>query len=486
MTSLLTHLPALQIFIPIFFGFMIALVRSKKFASTIFKAASFLSFIVSLCIYTRFAENGIVSYNFGGFSNYVGIVFKIDQLNLPILLLANLLLFTVSALLLSRDDNLEYPIYSLMLVSYSAIFGILMTGDLFNLYVFLELYSIASAGLFAFGSGRKQFSAAFYYLVINTIAATLILLAIGFLLAMSGNLNMEHVQLGLQGSYNSRIVMAGSVLFAIGAICKSAVFPVHFWALSVYEQANSRIFLLLGALSTNVGFYILIRFAYFVVEYQKFFITYNIQILLQILGIMSVLFGSIMAYFEKDFRKVLIFSSVASAGYFAVLFSIPEADALQYACIYNLTDAILKIVMIVIATEQEALGGMGNVRKASKTLLFFTIINIMSSAGLPITMGFFNKIHFLRISLYSTNIAILVITLLASIFAVFYYYRLTHNLLFDEYVENEKNKLSVNRRMLLFIAIFTFISYLLLVYNNSMLNFYSKITDIIFIAADGS
>ena len=474
MTAFLKHLPALQIFIPIFSGFFVALCRNRKFASVIFRIASMFSLIVSLYLYRKFAADGIISYNFGGFSDYAGIVFKIDQLNLPILLLANFLLFTTSFLLIKQADLFSYSFYALILISYSAIFGILMTGDLFNLYVFLELYSISSAGLFALGGSREQFSSAFYYLVINTIAATFILLGIGFLLAVSGNLNMQQVQISIQGMYESKIIMAGCVLFAMGAICKSAIFPAHFWALSVYRQANPTIFLLLGALSSNIGFYILIRFAYFVTDYQKFFITHNIQLLLQILGIMSVIFGSISAYFEKDFRKIIIFSSIASSGYFAILFSITEADALQYACIYNLTDAILKIVMIVIATEQEKLGGIGNIRKISKPLLFFTIISIISSAGLPITMGFFNKIHFLRIALYSTNISIFILTMLASIFSVLYHYQLIHRLLFDEYIENQQNKLYVRKRVILFIAIFTFISYLLLVYNDSLLNFYSK------------
>jgi multicomponent Na+:H+ antiporter subunit D len=474
MSDILNHLPALQIFFPLFFGFVIALARNNHFASIMLKFVASISFLISAMIYFKFLSNGSVSYNFGGFSDYYGIVFKIDQLNLPIILLSSFLLFTASLLILTTKDGLEYSAYALILICYSAIFGILMTGDLFNLYVFLELYSIASAALFALGRDREQYSGAFYYLIINTIAATFILLAIGFLLAAGGNLNMEYIKLSIAGGYGSKIIMAGCVLFAMGAICKAAIFPAHFWAISVYNNANPRIFLLFGALASNVGFYILIRFAYFVVDYQKFFLTYNIQILLQIIGIMSVLYGAFMAWVAKDLRKIVIFSGISSVGYLAILFSVPETDALQYACIYNLTDAILKIILIVVATERERLGSMGNMREASKTLMFLTIIAIISAAGMPISMGFFNKIHFLRIVLYSTHYMVFALSLVASVLAIFYYYRIIQQLLFER---EDGERLHVSGKTNIFIAIFTFIGYFLLIYNGSLLDFYARFFD---------
>ena len=481
MEKILNHILALQILIPIFSGFIIALIKKPNIPLYLFRFASFLSFISSIIIFISVNQTGSMDYAFGGFTNNIGIVFRIDYLNAPLIFLTNLLLCSAAFLIFDKNDKFTNFVYSLILISYTGIFGILLTGDLFNLYVFLEIYSLASAALFACG---RNFTAAFYYLIINTIAATLILLSIGFLLAATGHLNMTEIYNALVNHYNSKIIMAACVIYAVAVICKSSIFPMYFWSVQAYEKANAKIWLLLSAISSNIGIYLLVRYGYFVVDYQKFFISYHIQLLLQTLGIGSVIYGCVMAYLETNFRKIIIWSSVASMGYFAILFSILEADAFCYGWVYNITDTILKISLIAIVILHEEMGSFGYIRKDSILLKSLVVISIISSLGLPITMGFFNKLHFLRITLYSTHQIIFIISIFASIFAVSYHYRIIHNLMFDE-LKTSPNPIFLNWRFKLFIAFFTILSYVILLYNDYMLSYYSQITDIIF-ASDGS
>ena len=460
---LIQHLPALQIFVPFFGGFLIAILKSRK----IFFLSCVICLMISIQILRHILTYSVFAYSFGGFNSFAGVEFIIDSINAPLLLVANIVLFGTATIM--RD--IDYKNASLGLICYGAIFGILMTADIFNLYVFLEIYSITASILFVMNGVGPQNG--LRYLIINTIAATLILLSIGFLLASSGNLNMFYMKMALVGKYGNKLIMAGCVLFAIGALCKALIFPLHFWIVAVYENSKNLLLLLLTPISSAIGFYILIRFAYFAVDYQKFFAV--MQNLMQIIGGVSLVISAIIAFMQTDLRKTMIWSAVNSSSYLLILFSIPEADALQYASLYLTTDILSKFLIfyMVLHTEETYKNSRWN-------FMLFCLI-LLNSAGIPLSIGFFNKIHFLRIALYSTPVPIFCCAIIASTISVMYHYNILHLFLFNNASDdNERVEKGNNLLGKYVIGLIVLLLYIIILYHGLCLEFYAQSTNVIF------
>ena len=317
---ILNNSPALIPLILLGAAILIPLVAMKRkwIAYPVAVFASFLSVLVSIYNIFRVLKEGTIRYFFGGWDPPIGIEYVLDHLSAFITITINVVAFFVlihSKKVVEGDiSQKQSPYYSLVMLMLCGCNGIVLTGDLFNLYVFLEISALAFYGLIA--SGEKQSSvAAFRYLIMGTIGASFYLLGVGFLYTITGSLNMADVKNILPAIQNEPTVFIALCLMIAGMGIKMAVFPMHGWLPDAYTYAPSSSSALIAPIGTKIGAYVILRIMFFV--FGVGFVTKILPVadVLCWLAAIGIIFGSVMAIAQKELKRMLAYSSVAQIGY---------------------------------------------------------------------------------------------------------------------------------------------------------------------------
>jgi len=228
------HLPALQVVVPLISAPAIVLVRRHRAAWVIATLASWAALAMAIAIAVRVADTGTISYAIGSWPPPWGIEYRVDQLNAFVLVLMSLVgalvmpyaKVSVAAELPEEQEYLFFAMYCLCL---AGLLGIAITGDAFNLFVFLEISSLSSYVLIALGRRRQALAAAYQYLVMGTIGATFYVIGVGLLYLMTGTLNMADIAERLAGVTELRPLVAALAFITVGVGLKLALFPLHQW-----------------------------------------------------------------------------------------------------------------------------------------------------------------------------------------------------------------------------------------------------------------
>ncbi|MDH5683837.1 MAG: proton-conducting transporter membrane subunit, partial [candidate division WOR-3 bacterium] len=222
-------------------------------------------FILSLFVLFKIANEKSIIYFVGGWRPPFGITLVLDGIG------AFLLVIITGIGLLSSFFSIDYmnrfaakhKFYALFLLMIAGMAGISMTGDLFNMFVFIEIAAIASYALVAFGTEHEELEAAFKYMVMGEIASLLILLSIAVIYASTGTLNMADISLVIHNHQGQALVIFPSILFIIGFGLKAALVPFHSWLPDAHPSAPAPISAMLsGVLIKVLGVYGLIRIFY--------------------------------------------------------------------------------------------------------------------------------------------------------------------------------------------------------------------------------
>jgi len=263
--TLADHLPVLVVIVPLLAGPLCVLAERSRAAWALALVASWLSFAMALLLVQQVSEAGTLVYQLGGWEAPWGIVYRIDTLAAYVLLIVS----AIAALVLVAakesvareiEERHHARFYGAYLLAFAGLMGIVATGDAFNVFVFLEISSLASYALISMGRDRRALTAAFQYLVMGTIGATFILIGIGFLYMMTGTLNMQDLAARLPAVADTRAVRAGFAFLTIGIGLKLAMFPLHLWLPNAYTYAPSVVTAFLAATATKVAVYTLLRF----------------------------------------------------------------------------------------------------------------------------------------------------------------------------------------------------------------------------------
>jgi len=276
------HAAALLIVAPLMLGGICAFMPNGKTAWVITILASVASLLCALVLLADVNLNGPVSYALGGWAPPLGIEFRVDGLNVLFLLLVTVIgvlaaifsLPTVEAEILVAKRALFYAAH---LICLAGLCGVAITGDAFNLFVFLEISSIATYVLVALGGtrDRRAFPAAFNYLIMGTIGATFYVIGVGFLYAATGTLNIADMAQKLSEIGSNRTVEAGYAFIVVGLGVKAAMWPLHQWLPNAYSYAPSFVTMFLSATATKVALYALIRMTMTVFSPDFTFMTMN-------------------------------------------------------------------------------------------------------------------------------------------------------------------------------------------------------------------
>lgn len=357
--------------------------------------------LLSVNIMDTVVNGGAVRYRLGGWEPPWGIEYAIDHLNAFMAIIVSFISFIV-AIYSKKSIEQELPadkvpyFYTIYLLLTVGLLGITVTGDVFNIYVFLEISSLAGYALIAIGDDRASI-ASFNYLIMGTIGACFYLLGVGYLYIVTGSLNMSDLARLLPDMYHSKVVQAAFAFFTVGVAIKIALFPLHTWLPNAYTHAPSTVSAFAASTMTKVGAYIMIRIMFTV--FQPHFSTEIIPMaaMLGWAAAVAVICGSILALAQTDVKRMLSYMLVSEVGYIVMGVSAGNRDGFSGAVLHILNDAFmmaclfLAVGAIVYKTGTRNiydLGGFG--RKMPLTTAAFSVAAV-SMIGIPPTAGFFSK-----------------------------------------------------------------------------------------------
>ena len=325
--------------------------------------------------------------------------------------------------------------------------GILVTGDAFNLFVFLEISSLATYTLVSLSSDRRCLTAAFRYLVMGTIGATFILIGVGMLYMKTGTLNMLDLADRIHFYDSSRTINTGLAFIMVGVSIKLALFPLHMWLPPAYTHAPSAVSAFLASTATKVAVYVMIRFIFTIFGADHVFNEMSMGAILMVLAIVAIFKGSYMATVQSNVKSVLAYSSVGQIGYMILGVSLFSVTGLMAGMIHIFNHALMKGALFMAvgavfyrvgSVEISAFKGLG--KQMPLTMAAFTIAGL-SIIGVPLTAGFISKWYLVSAALEQNHWLIAALVLGGSLLAVIYIGRILEAAYFQQPDESQSNQI---------------------------------------------
>lgn len=435
---MLAHLPILQVILPLMAAPSCMIIRKATLAWLFSLAVSLAALLVSALLLQQVYVSGPVSYQLGGWQAPWGIEYRIDLLNAWVLLivtaLGSVVLAAARASVAQELPGRETIFYTLYLLCFSGLLGIIATGDVFNVFVFLEISSLSTYALIALGRDRRALWASFQYLIMGTIGATFFLIGIGFLYMLTGTLNMAdlaaRLPLHLQESQGSVTAVAAFAFILVGICLKLALFPLHLWLPNAYSHAPSIVTAFLAATATKVALYLLLRMMVSVFGLELSLASLPLEWLFIGLGLIGVFIASVVAIYQTDIKRMFAYSSVAQIGYMVIGIGIGTAAGLQATLLHLFNHALMKgslFLALAALVYRAGTCGIDSFRGLGRTMpwtMGAIAIGGISLIGMPLTAGFVSKWYLISAALESNLWWLAILVLLGSLLAVAYVWRL--------------------------------------------------------------
>lgn len=437
------HYPALLIVSPLLTAFVVSAMAwvRKGLCFPLAVVGSGLSGWFSVGLFAEVLRNGPVQYRLGGWEPPWGIVYQVDTLNGLVLTVVSVLAFinlvATRRSVASEFAEKEGAFYTLYLLCIVGLVGMTVTGDLFNLYVLLEVASLTSYGLIALGGGRAPL-ASLNYLYMGTIGGCFYLLGVGYLYIMTGSLNMADVAALLPGIYSSAAVWVAFTFCMVGVGIKMAFFPLHVWLPNAYTFAPSAVSSLIAPLMTKVMVYVMIRLMLSVFSVDFAFSVLNLGDAMVWLSIPAIVVGALMALAQKNLKRMFCYIVVSEIGYMVGGAWLGNAAGMTGAILHILNDALMTICLFLTggvihyrinSLELDQLRGMFHRMPVTMACLVATGLSII---GVPPTCGFFSKWYLITGALEAGYYAFVAALLFSSLVNVILFFRVIEISYFDE------------------------------------------------------
>ena len=441
--SLMDHLPALQVLLPLMGAPLCFLLRKEAIVSAFTVAISFACLAISMTLLGEVRGGEVIVYEFGGWPRPFGIEYRVDITNAFVMVVVSLVASVVFAAGPGQARRAipagrEYLFYSAALLCLTGLLGVTITGDVFNVFVFMEISSLSSYILIALGRERRALMAAFTYLIMGTIGATFLLIGIGLMYQMTGTLNMVDMAERLQDVNDTRTIRVAVAFVVVGISTKLAVFPLHQWLPNAYSEAPPLVSAFLAATATKVAYYLLLRFSLGIFGAALVFDRIGIDTLLMPLSVLAMFVGSIAAIYQTDFKRVLAYSSIAQIGYMTLGFSLASEAGVAAGLIHVFNHALMKGSLFLVAacitwrmgsTKVDVMRGLG--QRMPLTMAAFVVAGL-ALVGVPGPAGFVSKWALVTAALEQDSLILAFLIMGSSILAVVYIWRLVEVIYFQE------------------------------------------------------
>jgi multicomponent Na+:H+ antiporter subunit D len=454
---LTTHAPALIVAVPLLGAFLTPLVSrlNDKLRNIFVIIVVGLTGFLVLLLTNEVLTNGTQTYIFGKIDlalPVVRILFEVDAMSIFMAIISSIL--PIAAVIYSwafmKENTGLDKYYTLILLMTAGMLGMVLTGDMFNFFVFLEITSIASCALIAFWTNKgKSIDAAFKYIVISAIGALFVLFAVAILYGQYNALNIATLAnlIPIQFSFLDKIAL---VLLIVALAMKAGIVPMHMWLPDAYSRAPSSVTLLLiGA--TQASLYGVFRVCFTLyggVFNSVDLASASIGWIITVLAIITMLLGVVMALRQNSFKRLIAFAAVAEIGYMllgvgvrlaskvvdngAVVFPSYSMTALQGSVFHIINDALdvgllfLVAGAVYYATRETSLNKLGGLARNMKYTSIFFIIGLLAVSGMPPMNGFASKL-LLYESTFQLNPIIAIIAILASIMLLAVFVKVFHS-----------------------------------------------------------
>ena len=439
------HLPAMQVIVPLLSAPLVLLLQPRGLAWAAATAASLFAFAIAVMLTLGVLDGQYFQYYMGNWPAPYGIELGVDAFSALVLLVVT----GASALALlagrkSLDADIEkerQPLfYAAWLLALAGLVGIPVSADAFNIFVFMEISSLASYVLIAGGRDRRALPAVFKYLIMGTIGATFYLIGVGLIYLMTGTLNLADMELRIHEVADQRPILVAAGFITIGLALKAAVFPLHVWLPNSYAYAPNIVTVFLAACATKVSLYLLLRFDFFV--FQPNLIDHDVQfsIFLMPLAVLAILIASGVALFEKNIKRLFAYSSVAQIGYILLGASFVSVAGLTASVVHFFNHALAKgSLFLAIACLATHCSGLrltdiaGSAKRMPWTMAAFVVAG-MSLVGVPGTAGFVSKWYLITAALAEGGVGLVLVgvIVISSLMALAYVWRVIEAAYFGE------------------------------------------------------
>ena len=407
--SIAQHLPALQVVIPLISAPLAVLLRHGGLAFAVVTAGAWAAFATAILLWMQVGSSGDISYHIGSWAPPWGIEYRVDRLTSFVLLLVSgmaALVLPWSRASIEREvpRELHYLYYAMFGLCLTGLLGITITGDAFNIFVFLEISSLSTYVLIALGRDRRALAAAYRYLIMGSIGATFIVIGIGFLYLMTGTLNLADMALRLRDVQNSRPVLAALAFLTVGISLKLALFPLHQWLPNAYTFAPSAVTAFLAATATKVAVYVLIRFYFTVFGESLVFDNLPLPQIMLVLSLAAMFAANFIAIFQDNLKRLFAYSSVGQIGYITLGLSFDSVNGLTASIVHLFNHGIAKgaifllIGGLVLGIARQgavpplpAFDRLNGLAKGMPLTCLGIVIAGLSLIGVPGTAGFVSK-----------------------------------------------------------------------------------------------
>ena len=387
---MIDQLPILLILLPLFAAPLLVLLGSRHLALPISLAVVWSVFGIAVALLCQVSQSGPIEYQLGGWPSPYGIVYVIDHLSSFVMMFvaalgAIVLTYAPPSIKQEIPLSKHYLFYATYLLCLTGLLGMCITGDLFNVFVFLEISSLSSYALISLGKTRRAPLAALHYLIFGTIGATFFLIGIGLLYQMTGTLNMADIASRLELVEGSRTKLVAFAFMTVGLSIKMAVFPLHTWLPNAYTYAPSVVTAFIAATATKVSVYAFIRLIYGIFTPKFAFETMPLDNALMVFSLIGIFVASIAAIYQTDVKRLLAYSSVAQIGYMLLGISMSNIDGLTAGIVHMFNHALIKGgLFMVVGCFALRLGSvkLDDLRGAGKTMPWTSFAWAIGGLGL--------------------------------------------------------------------------------------------------------
>jgi multicomponent Na+:H+ antiporter subunit D len=380
---------------------------SRYFASVI------LLILLGLSIFSLLTTGRDLSlYKVGGWEAVnnipIGIYMVMDGFTVIVLCVINIIgfmsvFYSFSYIHRYTSENYFYGLFCLMVAGMN---GVVLSGDLFNIFVFLEISVISAYALVAFGVEKEELEASFKYQVLGGIASFIILFGIGLIYWMTKTLNIADIRAVFTAGYDNTWYLFVQMLLLTGFGLKAAIIPFHAWLPDAHSSAPSPISAMLsGVLIKAVGIYVIIR-----LFFNMFLVTSSMAVLITTLGALSMVIGVFLAIGQWDIKRLLAYHSISQMGYVIMsigigMILVAEGGRQEIATLaiagglfHLINHAVFKGLLfldagaIEYATGKRDLREMGGLAGPMPVTSASSFVASMSISGIPPFNGFFSKL----------------------------------------------------------------------------------------------